>query len=476
MSAILSSEPLYSGDVAGNATNVYQRDPDEKTRSLKGSACVVFITGAAVSKAFQFKTARALGNRVIAIDSERSDGRYLVSNGDIDEFIPLELSTDPEKAAEQCTACIKSCGKIVGGVVTFMEMAVYVTSLVAEALGLPGLPPMSVACAREKGRFRLAMRSAGLPNVKSHSIRSKGDLEKAAFQVGFPAVLKPIIGADSIAVKRVNTFIDLEQAFSEAVYVLTRVDISSGFLISPVREKGRNLCVLPIEFLLEEYLEGPEVDVDIVLRRGECWYSGVSDNGPTKEPYFTETYGVVPSLLPTEEQNVLSELAFESLKTLGFKDGVFHVEAKLTSCGPRIIEINSRMGGGPICEMHRRVNQIDLCEAQLRISLGLDFSPLAKIIKKPCFAYMTTNAVRSGTIGDDFSFLERFRDESGVVKIACRVKSGEAVIGPESGQPSWLLEIWMTGDDAEKIINQICQLSDEIAHLFCLSYTSSGAF
>ena len=134
------------------------------------------------------------------------------------------------------------------------------------------------------------------------------------------------------------------------------------------------------------------------------------------------------------------------------------------------------MGGGPICEMHRRVNQIDLCEAQLRISLGLDFSPLAKIIKKPCFAYMTTNAVRSGTIGDDFSFLERFRDESGVVKIACRVKSGEAVIGPESGQPSWLLEIWMTGDDAEKIINQICQLSDEIAHLFCLSYTSSGAF
>lgn len=36
------------------------------------------------------------------------------------------------------------------------------------------------------------------------------------------------------------------------------------------------------------------------------------------------------------------------LQLLGFKLGVFHVELKATSRGPRLIEINARMGGGPV--------------------------------------------------------------------------------------------------------------------------------
>ena len=35
-------------------------------------------------------------------------------------------------------------------------------------------------------------------------------------------------------------------------------------------------------------------------------------------------------------------------KALGLKLGAFHVEAKYTSRGPRLIEVNARMGGGPV--------------------------------------------------------------------------------------------------------------------------------
>lgn len=35
-------------------------------------------------------------------------------------------------------------------------------------------------------------------------------------------------------------------------------------------------------------------------------------------------------------------------QALGLKTGVMHVEAKYTSRGPRLIEVNCRMGGGPI--------------------------------------------------------------------------------------------------------------------------------
>jgi hypothetical protein len=36
------------------------------------------------------------------------------------------------------------------------------------------------------------------------------------------------------------------------------------------------------------------------------------------------------------------------LQALGFHLGVFHVESKYTSRGPRLIEVNARMGGGPV--------------------------------------------------------------------------------------------------------------------------------
>ena len=42
----------------------------------------------------------------------------------------------------------------------------------------------------------------------------------------------------------------------------------------------------------------------------------------------------------------MSKLCTDTLAALGFSCGVFHVEGKVTSRGPRIIEVNARMGGG----------------------------------------------------------------------------------------------------------------------------------
>ena len=45
--------------------------------------------------------------------------------------------------------------------------------------------------------------------------------------------------------------------------------------------------------MMEQYLDGPEVDVDVVLNsEGDVVYGNVTDNWPTIEPFFNET-GVV---------------------------------------------------------------------------------------------------------------------------------------------------------------------------------------
>ena len=42
--------------------------------------------------------------------------------------------------------------------------------------------------------------------------------------------------------------------------------------------------------MMEQYLDGPEVDVDVVLSsEGDVVYGNITDNWPTIEPFFNET-------------------------------------------------------------------------------------------------------------------------------------------------------------------------------------------
>lgn len=55
--------------------------------------------------------------------------------------------------------------------------------------------------------------------------------------------------------------------------------------------------------------------------------------------------------------------------------GVFHVELKYTSRGARLIEVNARMGGGPVRDTNLLVWGVDLVEQQLLASCGIPCCP-----------------------------------------------------------------------------------------------------
>jgi carnosine synthase len=92
---------------------------------------------------------------------------------------------------------------------------------------------------------------------------------------------------------------------------------------------------------------------------GVCTYGAVTDNWPTIEPYFNETGSNCPSILPVATQKELLDLAVASVQALGFRLGVFHVELKATSRGPRLIEVNARMGGGGVRCVERGKEKIE---------------------------------------------------------------------------------------------------------------------
>ena len=124
------------------------------------------------------------------------------------------------------------------------------------------------------------------------------------------------------------------------------------------------------DLLVEQYLDGVEFDVDLVMHDGECVFSSVSQNWPTVEPSFQETGLHCPAGPQPPAVERLVDLSVETAQRFGLHRGVLHIEGKCTSHGPRIIEVNARMGGGRVAEIVREVWGVDLVEGTARATLG----------------------------------------------------------------------------------------------------------
>ncbi len=95
--------------------------------------------------------------------------------------------------------------------------------------------------------------------------------------------------------------------------------------------------------LLEELLDGPEVSVETVSHAGVVQVVGVTDKSIGGAPAFIETGHMFPAALPAAEAEDAVRTALAALKALGLTEGVVaHTEIKLTSAGPRVVEVNPR--------------------------------------------------------------------------------------------------------------------------------------
>lgn len=84
-----------------------------------------------------------------------------------------------------------------------------------------GNPPAAVHAARNKHLTRAVMSQAGLPAPRSFLVNNRDDVAEAAAHVGFPAVLKPVSGAASVGVQRVDGLQHLLVAYDQVILCLT---------------------------------------------------------------------------------------------------------------------------------------------------------------------------------------------------------------------------------------------------------------
>ena len=375
--------------------------------------------------------------------------------GLINKFVGMDMNRPDEILVPEIMAHLEqyteATGHKIDGVCSFVELAIETASKLAEALKLPCPASKAVALARSKPDTRDCIEAAGLPKVTHYRIMKRSDIQEAIKAVNFPAIMKPISGVSSLGVLRVEKPEDLQRVYDESCQYLQSVVVGAGGLLvkseTPLAEgdgsQPRSSAQERINtFVVEEFLDGYEVDIDIVMHEGKCIYRLLTDNGPCAPPYFSESWSLVPSVQLTEEQvKETEQLAIDAALAMGLTHGVFHVEGKYTSRGPRLIEFNARLGGGEVYETNLRTTGICLVVEALLLACGIGRNKVLRSYGDPLLssvAGLSISAPCSGSLPDVEAFLEKYRKIPGVSWMSPKVVDNQHIIGPDEGMPDWI--------------------------------------
>lgn len=395
-----------------------------------GGATVVVVGAGYEGKRRCYERLATLGARLVIVDEPGHWSESLASQIAGTQWVATPISGDPDVDAAAIVGALERSGVHADGVLTFWENSVCEAARVAAALGLPGNPPEAVDTARSKVRTRDLSARLGLPTPKAVRVRSLDELFAAAAEVGFPAVVKPEFGAAAMGVVRVDGLESLP-----GVYKLVRG------VVTPEHDE---IFRAGSDLLLEEYLDGVEFDVDLVLQDGGCVFSSVSQNWPTAEPSFQETGLHLPPDHDKRAVRKLVDLSVQTVQSFGFRRGVLHVEGKCTSRGPRVIEVNARMGGARIHQMVEAVWGVDLIEAQLRSCL--DLAQALTPSRRPRCAVVNAivHAPATGRLAE-LPFAQVVPEPGMGVELDIFGQIGQEVAGPDRTFATVLAELTLSG-------------------------------
>lgn len=203
--------------------------------------------------------------------------------------------------------------------------------------------------ATDKYEMIKAFKEYGVPSPWYFDVDSYEDLKALDGKVSFPCIIKPTDNAGSHGVAKVHDFEEL----------LANYEYSHS-------------CSRHGKVIVEEYLDGPEASVEVMVVKGKVNILQITDKITTGAPHFVEMGHTQPSRLPSETQRLIREVAEAACKSLGLDKGPAHVEMKVTSGrGPVMIELGARMGGDNITtHLVPMSTGIDMVKATINVALG----------------------------------------------------------------------------------------------------------
>lgn len=268
----------------------------------------LLILGGSIAQVPFVKTAKSLGCHVGLVDY--NDNAAAIDYAD--EYFQCSLMD------------VEGVGKIVdefcpdGITCGASDVGVMTAAILCEQKNLPGMSVETAVKVKDKAAMIEAFRKYDVAHPEYQVIES----EDEKINIEFPVITKPVDNSGSRGINVAKNEQELKAALEDSF--------------------ASSRCH---RVIVEEYMDGPEVSVEILVQDGEPFILQVTDKLTTGEPHFIEIGHSQPSQLPAEDVECIRKLAYDAARAVGIVNGCGHAEIKLTSKGPKMVEIGGRLGG-----------------------------------------------------------------------------------------------------------------------------------
>jgi biotin carboxylase len=224
-----------------------------------------------------------------------------------------------------------------------------VVAAVAEKLGLPGIGTETAHRMTHKLLMREAFATAGVSQPTFAELRSPADVVTALDAVQLPAVLKPADSGGQRAVFRVESREQLER------------DLAAALEESPTGVA-----------ILEEFVEGVEMNAIVVARAGEPALLTLSDRlRPPGIGFGVGWMHVYPPSTDGSQLSIARRIAVDAVRALGLQDGIAFPQLIAAPDGRvAVVEVAARIAGGQMADLVRYAVGVDVVEVAVRQALG----------------------------------------------------------------------------------------------------------
>lgn len=250
------------------------------------------------------------------------------------------------------------------------DMPMRAIAAASKACGLPGISFETAIKATDKAEMIKAFEEHGVEHPWYFVARNRNEFERITGQVTLPCIIKPTDNAGSRGVVLCHSAAELKEAYEYS------------------RSESRGGAVI-----VEEYLQGPEFSVEVMVIGGEPHVLQITDKLTTGAPHFVEMGHSQPTRQNIESQEKIRDLAVRACKAVGIDCGPAHVEMILTKDGPKMVELGARMGGDCITtHLVPLSTGIDMVGATIDAACGREPSLERTLDKGSAIRYFNTTA------------------------------------------------------------------------------------
>ena len=233
------------------------------------------------------------------------------------------------------------------------EVAMNVMGRINDEMHLHGISRDTAVRATNKHLMREAFEAYGAPSPRSYctaDVKTGCELFRS---IGGKAILKPSRNSGSRGIAEIEPDLDFDGFAS---------------LFERAKSESRDASVM-----IEQFVEGPEFSVEIIVWNGTVNVLQVTDKKTTEAPYFVELGHSQPSRFPSEVVDAVKNAAVMGVKALRLNDCAAHAEVKYQDGRPYIMEIGARLGGDFIStELTHLSTGIDMVAAAVSVALGME--------------------------------------------------------------------------------------------------------